>query len=88
VQDPNDEEPQYLHFDITYPPLFGCLLPNEQAHLPQGNQTVQQAPETQKGQQAISPRPLRSMCSAWCTPGTGVNLWGESPLYVNPLLSR
>jgi len=19
-----------------------------------------------------------------CTPGTGVNLWGESPLYVNP----
>ena len=26
--------------------------------------------------------------SAWkplCTPGTGVNLWGESPLYVNPV---
>ena len=22
--------------------------------------------------------------SAWCTPGMGVNLWGESPLYVNP----
>jgi len=21
----------------------------------------------------------------WCTPGTGVNLWGESPLYVNPV---
>jgi len=20
-----------------------------------------------------------------CTPGTGVNLWGESPLYVNPV---
>ena len=20
----------------------------------------------------------------WCTPGMGVNLWGESPLYVNP----
>jgi hypothetical protein len=20
-----------------------------------------------------------------CTPGMGVNLWGESPLYVNPL---
>ena len=19
-----------------------------------------------------------------CTPGTGVNLWGESPLYMNP----
>jgi len=19
----------------------------------------------------------------WCTPGMGVNLWGESPLYVN-----
>ena len=21
----------------------------------------------------------------WCTPGTGVNLWGESPLCVNPV---
>jgi hypothetical protein len=21
----------------------------------------------------------------WCTPGMGVNLWGESPLYVNPV---
>ena len=20
-----------------------------------------------------------------CTPGTGVNLWGESPLYMNPV---
>jgi len=20
-----------------------------------------------------------------CTPGTGVNLWGESPLYVSPV---
>ena len=25
---------------------------------------------------------VRSIC--WCTPGMGVNLWGESPLYVNP----
>jgi hypothetical protein len=24
-------------------------------------------------------------CSALCTPGMGVNLWGESPLYVNPV---
>ena len=21
----------------------------------------------------------------WCTPGMGVNLWGASPLYVNPV---
>jgi len=27
------------------------------------------------------------MCTltALCTPGMGVNLWGESPLYVNPV---
>jgi len=25
--------------------------------------------------------------SALCTPGMGVNLWGESPLYVNPAKS-
>jgi hypothetical protein len=25
--------------------------------------------------------------AAWCTPGMGVNLWGESPLYVNPVMS-
>jgi len=24
-------------------------------------------------------------CRKWCTPGMGVNLWGESPLYVNPV---
>jgi hypothetical protein len=24
-------------------------------------------------------------CSNLCTPGMGVNLWGESPLYVNPV---
>src|SRR3990172_1865698 len=24
-----------------------------------------------------------SHTSGWCTPGTGVNLWGESPLYEN-----
>jgi hypothetical protein len=24
-------------------------------------------------------------CNAVCTPGMGVNLWGESPLYVNPV---
>ncbi len=24
-------------------------------------------------------------CSALCTPGMGVNLWGESPLYVSPV---
>ena len=23
----------------------------------------------------------------WCTPGMGVNLWGESPLYMNPVPS-
>ena len=23
--------------------------------------------------------------TGWCTPGMGVNLWGESPLYVNPV---
>ena len=23
--------------------------------------------------------------TSWCTPGMGVNLWGESPLYVNPV---
>jgi hypothetical protein len=22
---------------------------------------------------------------AWCTPGMGVNLWGASPLYMNPV---
>jgi hypothetical protein len=24
-------------------------------------------------------------CIALCTPGMGVNLWGASPLYVNPV---
>ena len=24
-------------------------------------------------------------CIHLCTPGMGVNLWGESPLYVNPV---
>ena len=24
-------------------------------------------------------------CIDLCTPGTGVNLWGESPLYLNPV---
>ena len=24
-------------------------------------------------------------CTPLCTPGMGVNLWGESPLYVNPV---
>ncbi len=24
-------------------------------------------------------------CIKLCTPGMGVNLWGESPLYVNPV---
>ncbi len=28
---------------------------------------------------------MPSVCSALCTPGMGVNLWGESPLYVNPV---
>jgi len=28
---------------------------------------------------------LRSAAKALCTPGMGVNLWGESPLYVNPV---
>jgi hypothetical protein len=28
---------------------------------------------------------LRSTAKALCTPGMGVNLWGESPLYVNPV---
>jgi hypothetical protein len=30
----------------------------------------------------------RSVAIGWidlCTPGTGVNLWGASPLYVNPV---
>jgi hypothetical protein len=31
--------------------------------------------------------PLHSFieCKRWCTPGMGVNLWGESPLYMNPV---
>ena len=24
-------------------------------------------------------------CTLLCTPGMGVNLWGERPLYVNPV---
>ena len=28
---------------------------------------------------------FRVHSSALCTPGMGVNLWGESPLYVNPV---
>jgi len=28
---------------------------------------------------------LRVRLSALCTPGMGVNLWGASPLYVNPV---
>jgi hypothetical protein len=32
--------------------------------------------------------PARAVgCSHWCTPGMGVNLWGESPLYMNPVPS-
>ncbi len=31
------------------------------------------------------PRCLRVLWSGWCTPGTGVNLWGVSPLCVNPV---
>ena len=27
----------------------------------------------------------RRFSSDLCTPGMGVNLWGESPLYVNPV---
>jgi hypothetical protein len=27
----------------------------------------------------------QSIFSRLCTPGMGVNLWGESPLYVNPV---
>ena len=30
------------------------------------------------------PLPLPVWCTSLCTPGMGVNLWGESPLYVNP----
>ncbi len=26
-------------------------------------------------------------CRGWCKPGMGVNLWGESPLYMNPVPS-
>ena len=29
--------------------------------------------------------PLRIQCMVLCTPGMGVNLWGESPLYVIPV---
>ena len=25
------------------------------------------------------------LCKGLCTPGMGVNLWGESPLYVSPV---
>ena len=28
---------------------------------------------------------MRVPSNARCTPGMGVNLWGESPLYVNPV---
>ena len=28
---------------------------------------------------------LKSISMPLCTPGMGVNLWGESPLYVNPV---
>ena len=31
------------------------------------------------------PSQAKSSWKALCTPGTGVNLWGESPLYVNPV---
>ena len=27
----------------------------------------------------------KSCSIQWCTPGMGVSLWGESPLYVNPV---
>ena len=29
------------------------------------------------------PHFFRVGCMRWCTPGMGVNLWGESPLYEN-----
>ena len=29
--------------------------------------------------------PLSVLLTRWCTPGTGVNLWGESPLCMNPV---
>jgi hypothetical protein len=31
----------------------------------------------------LSRRRRRSVLNSWCTPGTGVNLWGASPLYEN-----
>ena len=31
------------------------------------------------------PLPLPVWCTSLCTPGMGVNLWGVSPLYVNPV---
>jgi len=30
-------------------------------------------------------QPFLVKCILLCTPGMGVNLWGESPLYVNPV---
>jgi len=32
-----------------------------------------------------APRLFRVGLMLLCTPGTGVNLWGESPLYMNPV---
>jgi len=29
---------------------------------------------------------LRTAPATWCTPGMGVNLWGASPLYMNPTI--
>ena len=55
-----------------------------QQYLPEGDINATHHRQ-QKAERGTSGAFLLSECMRLCTPGMGVNLWGESPLYVNPV---
>ena len=72
---------------VVYPLLFLCALGFLCGFITQSSRRLEQNVSLFRW---LTPR-LRSdalaasLCSRMCTPGMGVNLWGESPLYVNPV---